>query len=68
MNLDNDDYEVSGFVLENILLAYEMGNEHLRHGINSCRHLTRDSPPSSTEVENGGAIPPFLHASYWCGA
>jgi hypothetical protein len=34
MGLDNDDYEVSGSVLESILFADEMGNEELRHGVN----------------------------------
>jgi hypothetical protein len=26
------------------------------------------SPPSSAEVKNCGAIPPFLYTSSWCGA
>jgi hypothetical protein len=26
------------------------------------------SPPSSAEVKNGGAMPPFPHMSSWCGA
>jgi hypothetical protein len=26
------------------------------------------SPPSSTEVKNGGAIPPLPHISSWCSA
>jgi hypothetical protein len=26
------------------------------------------SSPSSTEIKNGGAIPPFPHMSSWCAA
>jgi hypothetical protein len=30
-------------------------------------YLTKESPPSSAMVMNGGAIPPLPHTSTWCG-
>jgi hypothetical protein len=53
MGLDNDDYEVSGSVLDSILFGYEMGTAELRHGVNWCGHLIRDFPlvPRSRMVE-----------------
>jgi hypothetical protein len=52
----NDTHELSGFA---------MGTQNCSHGVISCRHLIRDSPPSIAEVKHGGAIPLFPHASYW---
>jgi hypothetical protein len=42
-----------------------------RGPFSGIKRLARDadhSPPSSAEVENGGAIPPLPHTSSWHGA
>jgi hypothetical protein len=36
--------------------------------VNQRGHETEHSPPSSTEVKNGGSIPPLPHISSWHGA
>jgi hypothetical protein len=37
-------------------------------GLKQLGHEADHSPPSSSEVKNGGAIPSFPHASSWHGA
>jgi hypothetical protein len=36
-------------------------------GIKCLRHKADHSPPSSAEVNNGGAILPLCHMPSWCG-
>jgi hypothetical protein len=36
-------------------------------GAKTMRHEADPSPPSSAEVRNDGAIPPFVHISSWRG-
>jgi hypothetical protein len=44
---------------------YPMGTGGDSLGVKRPKRESDNSPPSSTEVKNGGAIPPLLYISLW---
>jgi hypothetical protein len=48
--------------------SHPRGTGAVSPGVKRLRGEAKYSPPSSSEVNNGGAIPPFLHTPSWHNA
>jgi hypothetical protein len=45
--------------------SYKMGTWVVSPGVKRQKRVAHNSPPSSAEMQNGGAIPPLPHTPSW---